>query len=553
MPFEPREQESIYESLRDSITGKIPDLTNFTDTSFNWVWSQGFAAQFREQELDKTATYLSGLIDYSGGPVTEEDLEELGIDNLVTAEEINERLDDEDLDELVKIVGVSRDPGSRAIGTVTFTTQNAATTIPEGTSIGTQPEEDGSFLEFTTDEEVTNGSGETTVDADITASEVGSEYNIGATSITYLPNPPTGVQSVTNAQETTGGEDEESNDELRERAKNSIFASSGGGTVEGVKGYINQNVDNVDEVEITEFFTGDAWHGSYPHAHVIVSGGTESDIEQAISESRPVAVQHVLVRPDSFPVRVDLELSGTDINNNRVINVVQEYINGLGLDDTVTRAKIIQRVMNADADIEDIESLELYIENETIFYDSSTDVYDLYRGNIMSDDGISEVTGTLNGNSHTFVEDTDYQEWNTSAGNTTTPHDAIDWSLGGDDPDVNTGSTQTIEYVSGTDEYLVDDALITDGITNVEGTLNGSSHTFTEGTDYEEVDVRADGVINGIDWAQGGDTPDDETEFTVTYDEGTSFNVTYLLQDGQDVDFENETQPIAGTVNVTIA
>ena len=552
MSFEPREQDTIYTSVRDRIRGKIPGLTNFTDTSFNWVWTQGFSAEFRELELDVTAAYLSGLVEYAGGPVTDEDLEELGIADFADPEDINERLDDEDLDELVKIVGTERDPGTAATGEVTFTTQSAPTTISAGTSVGLQPDSDGSFLEFTTDSNVSTGSGETVVSAAITATDVGSEYNVGSGTITYLPNPPTGVQSVTNNQATAGGEDRESNDELRARAQNSIFANSGGGTVQGIIGFIENNVDNVDEVEVTEFFTGDDWHGDYPHSHVIVSGGNETEILGAIETARPVAVEHVLIRPESFPVRIDLELEGQDINTTRVEDRLTEYLSSLGLNDEVVDSKIIQRVMNADSDIEDISSLELYIENEATFFDPSIDVYELEFGSIMTDDGIVEVGGTLGGSPHTFVEDTDYQEWNTTSGDTSTPHDAIDWSLAGDEPDVQSGQTHTETFESGVDEYIIDDAMITDGITEVTGTLNGSAHTFVEGTDYEEIDVRADGVINGIDWSLGGDTPDDGTDFTVTYDGGTAFNTTYLLQDGEDIQFSRETQPIAGTINVTV-
>lgn len=552
MSFEPREQDDIYNSLKDRLTGRITKLTNFTTTSFNWVWTQAFAAEFREQELDATAAYLSGLIDYAGGPVTQENLEELGIYGVATAEEINSRLNDEDLDELVKIVGIDRNQGSAATGTVTFTTQSGETTIPAGTSVGTQPDNSGDFFEFETNEEVSTNSGTTTVDAPITAVEVGDEYEVGSGQISYLPDPPSGVQRVSNTQATSGGEDVESNDELRERAKKSIFSNSGGGTVEGVKGFINENVEGVDEVEITEFFTGDAWHGSYPHSHVIVSGGDTDSVLDAIESSRPVAVQHVLIRPRSLSIRVDLTLQGSDINVTRVKDKVKEYIGDLGLNDSVIDTKIIQRVMNADTDIEDIETMDLFIENESTFFDNAQDTYELSKGDIMQNDGIQNVEGTLNGSPNTFVEDTDYQEWNTTAGDTSTPHNAIDWSLSGDEPDILTGEVATETFESGKEKYIIDDAMITDGITSVEGILNGSTHTFTEGTDFEETDVRVDGVINGIDWSIGGDSPDDATDFTVTYDSGTPFKTTYILDEGTDIDFDKGTQPVAGTVNVSI-
>jgi uncharacterized phage protein gp47/JayE len=556
MAFEPETQQSIYESIRDRLKGRITGLTNFTDTSFNWVWTQAFSAELREQEIEKTATYLSGLIDYSGGPLEQEDLQELGIDDRVDLDEINELMDDEDLDRLVEIVGVERDLGTAATGIVTFQTQSGDTPIPAGTIVGTQPDNSGSFLEFTTNNDVNAGPGVTSVDAEITASEVGTNYNVGSGTITYLPDPPSGVQGVSNTNATSGGEDVESNDELRERAKRSIFANSGGGTVEGIRGYINTNVENVDEVQIVEFPNGDLWHGDNAHAHVIVSGGSEDDILTAIDESRPVAVEHVFIRPDSFSVRVDISIEGTDITSqvrDRISENIKSYIDSLGLNDEVVDSKLIQTIMNADSDINDIPSLELYIEDEPTFFDSSVDVYELSQGGIMADDGITNVRGQLGGSSnYEFVEDTDYQEWNTTAGSTATPHDAIDWSLNGDDPDITTGETETIRYNSNDEEYFVDEAMITNGITEITGTLNGSSHTFTKGTDFEESDIRVDGVINAVDWSIGGDSPDVDTDFTVTYDAGTQFFTTYKLEQNKDIKFDEQQQPISGTVNITV-
>lgn len=551
MSFEPQKQNTIYTSLRDRVKDNIPSLTNFANTSFNWVWTQGFAAEFREQELDKTAVYLSGLIDYAGGPVDEGDLRDLGIEDLADPEEINERLNDRDLEELTKIVSTTRDLGAKSIGEVTFTTRFEQTVIPEGTSVGVQPDNQGQFLEYQTTEPAETNDAETEVTVPIQAEEVGVEYNVGSGQITYLPSPPAGVFEVVNNEATEGGESVETNDELRERAKDAIFRQSGGGTVSGVEGYIEENVDDVDEVNVIEFFDGDTWHGSYPHSHVVVSGaiGIEEEVKDAIDESRPVAVQHVYIDVNNFNIRFDVAMNGTGIEESRVEDELIRYVNNLNISDELVDVKVIQAILNADDDIEDLANLDTYIENETIFFDSATDVYSLTFGDEMQNDGIVDVEGTLNGSTHTFVEDTDWQETDDDGD---TSDDSIDWSLAGDEPDVNAGLTETVTYNSEKEKYIIDEGLITDGISQVDGTLNGSAHTFTEGTDYDEVDVRADGVINGIDWGIGGDSPDDGTDFTVTYDAGTSFDVTYQIQPNTDLSFDEESQPVIGTINTSI-
>jgi len=60
-------------------------------------------------------------------------------------------------------------------------------------------------------------------------------------------------------------------------------------------------------------------------------------------------------------------------------------------------------------------------------------------------------------------------------------------------------------------EYTLNKAPV-GNIIEVTGTLNGSSHTFVEGTDYE---LSPDD--EEIVWKESGDVPDENTEFTVEY------------------------------------
>jgi len=200
----PRTTDEVYESLKSNLKGKINKLTNFAENSFNFVWTQAFAEEQHEEEVAALAVQLSGWAEYAGKEITQEDLDELGITG-ATPEEVNEYINEDHLDELGKLMGVTRDPGEKAIGEVEITT-NSAVTIDEGTEFGTQPGSEGDFRSFFTTETVNAGSA-TTVTASIQAESVGDEYNVGAGTITYMPNPPVGVDSVTNPSGTTGGTD----------------------------------------------------------------------------------------------------------------------------------------------------------------------------------------------------------------------------------------------------------------------------------------------------------------------------------------------------------
>lgn len=473
MVYKPRQTDVIIDSIQTKLEGQIEKLTNFSSTSFNSVWTESFSDRFRDTEIALSAVQLNGWIGYAGGPVTEDDLERLDIDENVDPEDVNEYLDDGDLDNLVEILGIDRSPGKKATGTVEFTTVSSATTIPEGTSVGTEPDATGDFFEFTTDSEVSTGSGDTTVTANITAVDEGSGYNVGSGTITYMPSPPTGVQSVTNNSATEGGVDEETNDELRARAKNAIFNQSGGGTAEGVKGAVLSSDDEIQSVAVKEYPGGnDSTSSDYegpggpggasstsPFADVIVEGGDSTNIQDEIDDARPVAIQHNLVRPTFISVGIDADVTGSDIDTADVNSALQNYLNDLDLGEDVVRDKIIQTLMNADPDIDGIDTLTVHIEEEVLTYDSDNSggdapnhpLYKLRKGDSMTSDGITEVTGTLSGSSHTFVEDTDYDEGTVDGASP----DAIDWGLGGDNPDEDTdfNVTYTISDDIPIDEY----------------------------------------------------------------------------------------------------
>lgn len=438
---DPRTSSEIYDSLKSNLQGRIASLTNFATTSFNYVFVDAFSKEQHEQEVAATATQLSGWVDYVGKELDQSDLNDLGIDGATPAE-LNEYQESSHLDEYGKAFGVTRDSGTKATGTleITFT---ADVTVEEGTEFGTQPDNDGTFLAFVTDEDVappTSGSFPKTNTVGVTAEEVGDEYNVNSGTITYLPSPPIGVSSVTNTTATTGGVDEQSDEDLREDIKEAVVSSAQGGTVNGVQTYIEDNTGASSAI-IQEKFTGDAEHGSYPHADVVVNGGGDTEVEDAIDFSHPSGVEHILVRPDQITLDVTADLVGTDIDTSAVDSAISDFFADLDIDDDVYRDQLIQVIMNTDSDIDNIDALEITILDEEHTYNTGTDVYNLDKTLQTDDsdsDGIVEVTGTLSSSNHTFVEDTDYQEWNSVAGDTSEPHDSIDWSLGGDNPDDTT-------------------------------------------------------------------------------------------------------------------
>jgi len=126
----------------------------------------------------------------------------------------------DNLEFLADLYGLSRRPAQKATTTLEFSTGGSPAgsniTVPKGTKAAS---EDGSVV-FKTDEEVILQSGDTTVTAAATAVDAGTQANdLVAGQVKTLVNSISGISSVQNTTETTGGADQESDNALRERAR----------------------------------------------------------------------------------------------------------------------------------------------------------------------------------------------------------------------------------------------------------------------------------------------------------------------------------------------
>lgn len=531
MALDPRTTEEVKNDLQSKLEGKIVKLTNFLETSFNLTWINAYAEQIHDLEVQAFVAQIAGWARYSGKTdLDETDLERLGVDG-ADPDEVTQYIESSHLDELAKLVGVERDPGQKATGQVTIQTASDTTKVNEGLEVSTQPDSDGNYLSFYVDadsdgtieensnEYVTPSSGSTEVTVDIIADSIGTEYNVGSGTITYLPDPDPGIEGVNNSNETTGGEPEQSNESLREDVQNAVFASSGGGTVAGIEGYIDENVNGVSDVSLDEFYSQQP-----PYVDVIVDGGSDTDVTDAISESRPAGVEHRLVRPENINLGVITEVVGSDIDTSFVSNQIEDYLLDLSLNDEFRRSILIHRILNADTDVEDVGSLSvqiLDINGESKTYQSGTSIYELDfapLGKVRSDERLYDTNTNVYSLSFdnvvdssvtvrayvdnewvTLTNDTDYDVVDDNGdGNL----DAIDFSIGGSDPD---------------DRTVFDVDYETDSWTIASTIEDESGDTYDKGTDWDLVDNDGDGIEDSIDWSIGGSTPDDGEQYTVDY------------------------------------
>lgn len=595
MTREPRTTDDIYNTLRKSLSRKITKISNFTEQSFNYVFTRAISGYFREAEIELLAAELSGYIDYAGGPITDEDLRRLGVSDSLDPEEINSYMYDNDLDNLVELVGVERKQGTKATGFIDVTTvEGDKVEVPPNMVVSTQPDFNGNVLSYTIDSNDSIIVPEGTpvgVDIPVIAEEVGEDYNIPNNQLIRIENPEVGIKQIESSTAMSGGKSVESNDSLRERAKQSLIETPDGGTVRGIKSNIYKNVDGVDEEQIgvTELFDK-----TPTLVEVTVDGGDTERIESEIEDGRPVGVKHELLRPIIIQLSVDAQLFGDEVNIQFVENEIENYLlESLNVGDNFYRKELIRQIMESDSNILNIDSLEVSIsniENERFRFDDTKSKYKLsytYDGDSIT---------IYNKNNNIFEQGVDY----TVIDDTTDGiSETIEW-LGVDEPEddenffvdytVTDDTTiqrdeehihqkdysETITYESSKEEYLLDNVPLNGNVT-VSGFTQGqgedyeiqtrpietdevdnlvyssgrsnyrlnrsvydghvtvyipNGQTFEKNADYELQDSNNDGLDDTIVWLDGGATPSDSQTFEVEYDVDNGIKQTLVWLDG---------------------
>lgn len=182
--------------------------------------------------------------------------------------------------------GITRKPGTRATATVTFAGSDG-TEVPEGTAVQTA---DGKV--FLTDKPVMIVSG--IVDADVTAAEVGSSYNVRADAITTLQNS-IGV-TVQSSTEAVGGTDMESDEALVQR----LYAVWRSPATSGNAAHYEQWALEVDGIGKAKVWP--CWNGGGTVKVVILGSSQEPPSPEQVAA---VAAHIEAVRPICVDVTVE--------------------------------------------------------------------------------------------------------------------------------------------------------------------------------------------------------------------------------------------------------
>lgn len=111
-------------------------------------------------------------------------------------------------------------------------------------------------------------------------------------SLNVIETPVSGLNQSTNISDGVTGRDIETDAELRQRRLNSLQIGSAG-TIDAIRSFIEQNVSDVSAVFVYENRTDlTDVEGRPPHSiEVVVDGGDDNEIAQAIWDTKPGGIQ----------------------------------------------------------------------------------------------------------------------------------------------------------------------------------------------------------------------------------------------------------------------
>ena len=309
------------------------------------------------------------------------------------------------LDKILSLANIERRPRQGASGVVVFRVNqpNADTvTIPQGTRVTTHETTARPAIPFKTLDVGTLQTGTTSTDripiralepweTDLAAEWLGNQTNVAADTITRMPSPVAGVDSVSNPYPTgatnenigfdfVSGRDPETDAQLRQRWENSL-GSDGKASLNAIRAAV-RSVPTVEDVAIEEntSMVDETGTGGLPPKsfRVTVLGGGNNEVAHAIMDTRAAGIESYgdtsgqsttndgVTRTEYFDradrvgifVHADLYVGEEFPENGNLLveNAIIEYIGGetvegdqyigLGMGENVVYDQVFKRAVN---------------------------------------------------------------------------------------------------------------------------------------------------------------------------------------------------------------
>ena len=254
-----RPDEGTLISVNYRVRSARPDLTDIYTGSVVRTLLESMGLELARVDAQLDAVYRAGFIDTASGSA---------------------------LDNVVALLGVKRIQGGHPIGDIQFTRSKGGTgqiTLPAGTRVMT---EDGS-VEYETTAGVTMAEGQSIIR--VPARDIERNDPLEANTLVVLPVLIGGIATVTNPNATAIATREETDDQLRVRAK-SILHASERATIRSILGAIERQGVGADVIEALDEF-GQLRVTVTLHDAETLTPELQHRVLRAIEDTRPAGVR----------------------------------------------------------------------------------------------------------------------------------------------------------------------------------------------------------------------------------------------------------------------
>lgn len=248
--------------------------------------------------------------------------------------------------------GIERRGDSPSVGKVTFSVSEAALAdirIPKGTVVA----EAGTLLRFETTADTVIYAGNTSATVSVKSMGNGRKYNVTKGCISVMVTPPSGVESVTNAEAFTGGCDSESDEHLRERIISSIKAPVNSTNCAYYKA-IAESVAGVSSAGVVPRGRGTGTVDVYIASDGSVPGdNTVKAVSELLSKEREVNVDVGVFKAQAatvnFYIKMDVyEGYGFDRVRDECVEKISDYIDAQGVGGEVLMCRVAEKLLDTE-------------------------------------------------------------------------------------------------------------------------------------------------------------------------------------------------------------
>lgn len=311
--------------------------------------------QMVEETLDRIVDSGIGITNRNASSVIRTIVESIIVENDIQYNQINElynaycidSANEDDLDNLISILGVIRKPATKCTGVATFMRSNPSTSdisIPYAQIISTKQNSDGSIIEFmVVDDNAKIVAGDVSADVNVECMTAGSVY-IPSNALNIMNTPIIGIDSVTNNEAITGGSNKEDDKSLRERAKQALLGL-GKGTSDALRSVL-MGIDGVVDVMVLDMDNGVGTAGIViVTATIPPSTDLKAVIENTISKTKAAGIKIDVIYPEIVLTNVTVET--TDGDADTIGHAILSYFESLKISETFIINQLERTILNA--------------------------------------------------------------------------------------------------------------------------------------------------------------------------------------------------------------